>query len=202
MIRLKEKWTTLTWGPRPSSDPGSEAIAAPAAVAAAATARVLGGDHPRWWWWRRDRRTDAFLHAMGLEAGLLGPTCSPLALLGGSETSDPSVRRSLRRLSSSDPPELPGAEAPLAAPLPSSKGLGATTGLALRATPAGWDLQLVHRRFRSHGGGPGLWSGEPPRRCCQGSAAWPRSPSSGLGRRRAQGCSRGVSGTQGQKFPQ
>jgi hypothetical protein len=56
------------------------------------------------------------LCVMGLRAGLLGPTCSPLALLGGSETSDPSARRSLRRLSSSDPLELPGAEALLAAP--------------------------------------------------------------------------------------
>ena len=40
--------------------------------------------------------------------------------------SDPSARRSWRRLSSSDPPELPGARAPievlLAAPLPLSKG--------------------------------------------------------------------------------
>jgi hypothetical protein len=34
MIRLVEKGTTLTWGPRLSSDPRSEAIAAPAAVAA------------------------------------------------------------------------------------------------------------------------------------------------------------------------
>jgi hypothetical protein len=98
----------------------------------------LGVITPRWWWWRRDRRTDAPLRAVGLGAGLLGPTCSPLALLGGSETSDPSARRSLRRLSSSDPPELPRVEAPLAAPLPLSKGLGATTGLALRATPVGW----------------------------------------------------------------
>jgi uncharacterized protein YciI len=57
MIRLKEKGTTLTWGPRPSSDHGSEATAAPAAavvaaaaVAAAAVATaaagVPGGDHP------------------------------------------------------------------------------------------------------------------------------------------------------------
>jgi hypothetical protein len=98
----------------------------------------LGVITPRWWWWRRDRRTDAPLRAMGLGASLLGPTYSPLALLGGSKTSDPSARRSLCRLSSSDPPELPRAEAPLAAPLPLSKGLGATAGLALRATPAGW----------------------------------------------------------------
>jgi hypothetical protein len=77
---------------------------------------------------------------MGPGASLLGPVCSPLALLGGSETSDSSARRSLRRLSSSDPPppEPPGAEALLVAPLPFSKGLGATTGLALGATPAGW----------------------------------------------------------------
>jgi subtilisin family serine protease len=40
MIRLKEKGTTLTWGPGPSSDPGSEAIADPAAVAAAAAVAV------------------------------------------------------------------------------------------------------------------------------------------------------------------
>jgi hypothetical protein len=54
MIRLKEKGTTLAWGPGPSSDPGSERIAALAAavVAAAATAvataaGVPGGDHPQ-----------------------------------------------------------------------------------------------------------------------------------------------------------
>jgi hypothetical protein len=50
----------------------------------------LGVITPRWWWWRRDRRTDVPLRGVGLGAGLLGPTCSPLALLGGSETSDPS----------------------------------------------------------------------------------------------------------------
>jgi hypothetical protein len=36
----------------------------------------------RWWWWRR---TDAPLHALGLGAGLLDPTSSPLTLLGGSK---------------------------------------------------------------------------------------------------------------------
>jgi hypothetical protein len=56
---------------------------------------------------------------------------------GGSETSDPSARRSWRRLSSSDPPGPPGAEALLAAPLPLYKGVGATVG-ALGATPLGW----------------------------------------------------------------
>jgi hypothetical protein len=99
----------------------------------------LGVITPRWWWWRRDRRTDVPLRAVGLGAGLLGPTCSPLALLWGFETSDSSARCSLRRLSSSDPPpELPRAEPLLAAPLPLSKGLGATAGLALGATPVGW----------------------------------------------------------------
>jgi hypothetical protein len=63
----------------------------------------LGVITPRGWWWRRDRRTDAPLRAVGLEAGLLGPTCSPLALLGGSETSGPSARCRPRRLSSFDP---------------------------------------------------------------------------------------------------
>jgi hypothetical protein len=32
----------------------------------------------RWWWWRR---TDAPLRALGLGAGLLGPTSYPLMLL-------------------------------------------------------------------------------------------------------------------------
>jgi hypothetical protein len=41
MIRLVEKGTTLTWGPRLSSDPGSKAIAAPAAVAALAVAAAV-----------------------------------------------------------------------------------------------------------------------------------------------------------------
>jgi hypothetical protein len=33
----------------------------------------------RWWWWQR---TDVPLCALGLGAGLLGPTSSPLTLLG------------------------------------------------------------------------------------------------------------------------
>jgi multisubunit Na+/H+ antiporter MnhB subunit len=51
MIRFKEKGTTLTWGPGPSSDPGSKAIAAPAAAVAIAVAMAAagapGGDHPQ-----------------------------------------------------------------------------------------------------------------------------------------------------------
>jgi hypothetical protein len=43
----------------------------------------LGEITPRWWWRRWDRRTDVPLRAVGLIAGLLGPACSPLALLGG-----------------------------------------------------------------------------------------------------------------------
>jgi hypothetical protein len=66
-------------------------------------------------WWRR---TDAPLRALGLGAGFLGPTSSPLTLLGaglldpnggGSETNDSSARRSRRHLSSSDTPVPPGA---------------------------------------------------------------------------------------------
>jgi hypothetical protein len=50
MIRLVEKGTTLTWGPGLSSDPGSEAIAAPTVVVVAAAVPVAGApgsDHPR-----------------------------------------------------------------------------------------------------------------------------------------------------------
>jgi hypothetical protein len=118
-----------------------------------------GGDHPRWWWWWRDRRTDVPLCGVGLGASLLGPTYSPLMLLWGSETSDPSARRSLRRLSSSDPSKLPRVEAPLAAPLPLSKGLGATAGLALRATPAGWGSPTgaLENRISQWGSQPPVW---------------------------------------------
>jgi hypothetical protein len=80
---------------------------------------------------------DAPLRALGLGAGLLGPTSSPLTLLGGSETNAPSARCSQRRLSSSDPPVPPGVEELLAAPLPLSKGQGTAAG-ALGATPVGW----------------------------------------------------------------
>jgi hypothetical protein len=103
----------------------------------------LGEITPRWWWWWR--RTDAPLRALGLGAGLLGPTNSPLTLLGGSETNDPSARRSRHRLSSSDPPMPPGAEDMLAGPLPLSMELGATVGPALGApleTPSRYTRDL------------------------------------------------------------
>jgi hypothetical protein len=152
----QKKGAPLTWGPKPSSDPGSGATDAFAVAALLLLLLLvpLGEIIPRWWWrrqdqwrrwlwWRRTRwwwwrRTDAPLRALGLGAGFLGPTSSPLTLLGGSEMNDPSARRSLRRLSSSEPSELPGAEAPLVAPLPLSKGLGATAGPTLGAGPAGW----------------------------------------------------------------
>jgi hypothetical protein len=49
---IKKKGAPLTWGPEPSNDPGSEAIAASAAVAVAAVVVVAatgapGGDHPQ-----------------------------------------------------------------------------------------------------------------------------------------------------------
>jgi hypothetical protein len=134
---------------------------------------LLGVITPRWWWRQRDRRTDAPLRAVGLGAGLLSPTCSPLALLGGSEISDPSARRSLRRLSSSDPSELPGAEALLTAPWPLSKGLGATTGLALGATPAGWGPRVGASKIwiPRRGSRPPVWRTTTPLSSRVGSVA-------------------------------
>jgi hypothetical protein len=113
------------------------------------------------------------LRVVGPEAGLLGPTCSPLALLGGSITSDPSARCSLRRLSSSDRPELPGVEAPLASPLPLSKGLGAMAGLALRATPAGWEPPTGASEIRIPwwGSRPSVWRTATPLSSRVGSVA-------------------------------
>jgi hypothetical protein len=94
----------------------------------------------RWWWWRQDRRTDVPLRAIGLGAGLLGPTSSPLTLLGGPKQAncqcDACGVASLP-LTPPPPPVPPGAEALLVAPLPLSKGLGATAG-ALGAAPEGW----------------------------------------------------------------
>jgi hypothetical protein len=49
-IKLKEKGATLTWGPRPSSDPrnGIAALAAAASAAVAVVAAVVPrGDHPQ-----------------------------------------------------------------------------------------------------------------------------------------------------------
>jgi hypothetical protein len=44
--RLMEKGVTLTWGPGPSSDPGSGATAAFAAAAVVAATGAPEGDHP------------------------------------------------------------------------------------------------------------------------------------------------------------
>jgi hypothetical protein len=97
----------------------------------------------RWWWlwWRQTRwlwwwRTDAPLCALGLGAGLLGPTSSPLTLLGvgllgpngggggGSKTNEPSARRSRRRLSSSDTLAPPGRRSCLQPLCPCPRGGG------------------------------------------------------------------------------
>jgi hypothetical protein len=159
----------------------------------------------RWWWWQR---TDAPLRALGLGAGLLSPTSSPLTLLGGSEMNELSARRSRCRLSSSDPPVPPGAEELPAAPLPLSKGRGAVTGAlgattgALGATPADWGPPTGASEIRIPRWGSRPPADEPPRRSHRRSAAWPKSPSSTLGRRRAQGCPRGGLGTQGRRTHQ
>jgi hypothetical protein len=50
MIKLKEKGVALTWGPGPSSDPGSKIVALAAAAVVVAAAGAPGGDHPKWWW--------------------------------------------------------------------------------------------------------------------------------------------------------
>jgi hypothetical protein len=145
-----EKGATLTWGP---DFPATLEVGRPLLLLLLRLLLLLlllllvvplGEITLRWWWWRRDRwwwwwwwwrrtrwwwwqRTDAPLRALGLGAGLLGPANSPLTLLGGSETNNPSMRRSRCRLSSSDPPGATWAEALLAAPLPLFKGLGAAT---------------------------------------------------------------------------
>jgi hypothetical protein len=87
MIRLVEKGTTLTWA---LDFPVTlEARKLPLLLLLLLLLLVLPGViTPGWWWWRRNRRTHAPLRVAGLGASLLIPTCSPLALLGGSEMSD------------------------------------------------------------------------------------------------------------------
>jgi hypothetical protein len=120
---------------------------------------LLGVITPGWWWWRRDRGTDAPLRVMGLGAGLFGPICSLLALLGGLRNERPvSVTQPASPLLLR-PPELPRAEALLAAPLPLSKGLGDMAGLALGATPTGWGPPAAAPEIRitRRGSRPPIW---------------------------------------------
>jgi hypothetical protein len=144
--RLMEKGVAVTWGPGPSSDPGSGATAASAAAAGAP-----GGDHPQ-----------VLLAVAGPTVVVVVVAADPMAVVaedwrastrpgpgsrspqprrqssdasgsrpprpqrgGGSETNDSSTRRSQRLLSSSDTPVPPRAKELLAAPLPLSKGRGA-----------------------------------------------------------------------------
>jgi hypothetical protein len=144
----------------------------------------------RWWWWRR---ADAPLRALGLGVNLLGPASGPLTLLGG-------VRikgrvRDKRPISTTQP-----ASPLFLRPPGATRGGGATCSpyALVQGSGAGGELWSPHqragglqparRRSGSHDGGPGRRSGKTPRRSRQGLAARPGSPSSILGRRRAQGC--------------
>jgi hypothetical protein len=75
--------------------------------------------------------------AVGLGASLLGPACSPLTLLGGSVTSDPSARRSLHRLSSSDPGSYLGRRRRLHPLCPCPRGWG-HGGVGAGRRTGGW----------------------------------------------------------------
>jgi hypothetical protein len=88
----------------------------------------------RWWWWRR---TDVPLRALGLGAGLLGPTGSPLTLLRGG-MKQMTHRRGAAGVASL--PSTPGAtwgRGTACSPFALVQGAGAAAG-ALGATPAGW----------------------------------------------------------------
>jgi hypothetical protein len=141
------------------------------------------------------------LRALGMGASLLGPTSGPLTLLGG-------PKQMTHRLGAASVASLPltprchlGRRNCLQPLCPCPRGGGPRRGRSEPRRHAG-GLQLAHRRSGSRGGGPSGRSGEPLRRSRRGSAAWPRSPSSTLGHRRAQGCPRGGSGTQGRRTHQ
>jgi hypothetical protein len=151
-----------------------------------------------WWWrWRWHRGTGAPLPAVGLRAGLLGPTSSPLALLGGPKQA--THRRDTADVTSlpPTPPVPPRAEELLAGPLPLSMEQGATAGPALEAPQAGWGPQPVHQGSGSRRGALDRRSDELPHRSHQRSAAWPASPFAALDHHRAPGCPGGVSRIQG-----
>jgi hypothetical protein len=123
----------------------------------------LGEITPRRRWWRGTDgggggATGGLARLCALWAWELAYSVLPAVLWhfwGGSETSDSSARCKQRRLSSSNPSVPPGAEALLAVPLPLSKGLGPQRG-HWEPHRRARDLQPVHRRSRSRGGGPGL----------------------------------------------
>jgi hypothetical protein len=152
----------------------------------------LGVISPRWWWWRRDRRTDAPLRAVGLGAGLFSPTCSPLTLMGGLQNERPiSAMQPSSPLVLRPPRSYLGRRHSLQPLCLCPRGWGPRRGWRWELHRWARDLQPMHRRSGSREGCPGRRSSEPPRRCRRGSAAWPRSPSSGLVHRRAPGCSGG-----------
>jgi hypothetical protein len=126
---------------------------------------LLGLITPGWWWRRQDQGTDAPLRVVGLGAGLLGPICSLLALLGRLQNERPVSATQPASPLLLRPPELPGAEALLAAPLPLSKGLGAMAGLALGATPTGWGPPIGAPEIRIpwRGSRPPVWRIATPR---------------------------------------
>jgi hypothetical protein len=164
-IKLKEKGATLTWGPGPSSDPGSEitALATVAAAIAIAVAGAHGGDHPQMAVVAAGPTVVVVVaaagptvvvaarpedcHTVGLGARLLGPACGPLALLG--------------RLRNEQPVSATQPTLPLLLRPPRGH-LGRRQCLQpLYPCPRGWgphrragDLQPVHRRSGSRGGRP------------------------------------------------
>jgi hypothetical protein len=147
----------------------------------------------RWWWWRRDRRTDVPLLALGPGAGLLGPTTSPLKLLGGPKQA--TCWRDAAGVTSLPPtPRCHLGRRRCLQPLcPCPRGWGPRQDR--HKGPYWWarDPQPVHQGSGSHGGGPDRRSDEPSRRCRRGSAAWPGPPFAALDHHRASGCPGGVS---------
>jgi hypothetical protein len=144
---------------------------------------------------------------VGLGARLLGPACGPLALLGrlrnerSVSVTQPTSSLLLRPPGATWGRGIGGSTACSPFTLVQGArghdgGAGSHAG-ALGAMLAGWGPPAGTSEIRIPRWGPGRRSGEPPCRSHRGLAAWPRSSSSTLGCRRAQGCPGGGSGTQG-----
>jgi hypothetical protein len=158
MFRLKEKGTTLTWGPGPSSDPGSEAITATTAIVVVVPAAgVPGGDHPQMVVvaagpedWRASARR-------GLGSWPPRPHLQSSGTSGGLRNErSVSVTQPTSPLPLRPPRSYLGRRHRLQPVCPCPRGWGPRRDWRCEPHRRAGDLQLVHRRSGSRGRGPGL----------------------------------------------
>jgi hypothetical protein len=120
---------------------------------------LLGVITPGWWWWRQNRRTDVPLRVVGLGAGLLGPICSLLALLGGLQNERPVSATQPASPLLLRPPGATWGGGTACSPFALVQGAGAMAELALGAAPTGWGppAGAPGIRIPRRGSRPSVW---------------------------------------------